>query len=259
MASEGQTTMLDAILKGKISRHTDHKEDLLTSVVFGVLKHLPPVIGIHPLLALARRRENKSIPADLLHPSRIRIEFWPRWNEAEAEIKHGAEPDAVLWCEYPKGLRRAFIIEAKRDNGKHGEGEFDQLARQVANGKIVVARSDYELAGLLYVTADIALPERDLADSEAILDKVFDLDNVPLWWVSWRDLGPVFDAAAVQMYPPMGDLSRDVARCLRKWGLDRFRGITVTIKPTPEYRFRQTFSWPVTGVVPLWRFEESKP
>ncbi len=249
--------MLDAILKGKISSQTDGKEDLLTSVVFGVLKYLPPMIGIGPVLALARDTDEHAIPDEFLHPARVHVEFWPPWNEAEA--KYGAEPDAVLWCDYPNGRRIAFVVEAKRDSGKHGEGDRDQLVRQVANGMLVTERDGYTLAGLLYVTADIAIPTDELTTSADVLQGEPGLEKVPLWWVSWRDLGPVLDEAAARMSPPLGEMAHDAAACLRKWGLDRYQGITARIGLVPEYTFQQTSPLTATGAGPARQSKEGSP
>ena len=45
--------MLDAIIKGKLSREQENMEDLLTSVVFGMIKYLPPHEALFPLLSKA--------------------------------------------------------------------------------------------------------------------------------------------------------------------------------------------------------------
>ena len=117
----------------------------------------------------------------------------------------------------------------------------------------------YTLAGLLYVTADIAVPHKDLADSEKELRAKPGLEKVPLWWVSWRDLGPVLKKASRYSLPPMGSIARDAAACLQKWGLERYHGITVRPKPMPEYRFREIYTWPAMGLFPNWHYKKETP
>ncbi len=42
--------MIPALLHGKLSREQENMEDILTSIVFGVLKHLPPELILLPWL-----------------------------------------------------------------------------------------------------------------------------------------------------------------------------------------------------------------
>lgn len=229
--------MLAAILGGKISSQVEGSEDLLTSVVFGVLEHLPVEHGVARLLALAAG--DSPVDAAIRSSSGFRIEYWPWWSEDGQE--HGAEPDVALWLEGTDGRRRLVVVEAKRSAGKSGHGERDQLARQAANGLELARRSDAIFAGAVYLTAHVALPSQVLAASRAAMVEHFGLTAPPpLWWVSWRDLVAVFDEASQRSdNPVVRAQSAQVAQCLRKWGLVHFTGFTA-VPAVPAYRFEVT-------------------
>ena len=51
--------MLQAILKGKLSREQENMEDILTSNVFGLLRYVQPQEGILKYLSLAEDKDGK--------------------------------------------------------------------------------------------------------------------------------------------------------------------------------------------------------
>ncbi len=240
--------MLAALLHGKVSRSVDESEDMMTSVVFGLLQHLPPALGIRPVLG---HMKADKLPDWLGSIESIDAEFWPWWNEAEE--RDGAEPDVVLTLGLRAGRPRLLVVEAKRGSGKHGHGQRDQLARQVANGFRIAERRGAEMAGLVYVTTHLHLSSAaaDLAASRKELGS----PDPPLWWLSWRDIAPVLHDAADALAPcPLAAMSRETAACLKRWGMERFRGWQ-DVAAAPPFTFEPlTRPGPVLPVPP-WTFE----
>lgn len=223
----------------------------MTSVVFGVLQHLPPASGLCQVLA---QMEGLDLPGWLGNVTSIRTQFWPWWNEDEE--RDGAEPDVVLTFQLQQGRPKILVVEAKRKSGKYGHGKKDQLARQVANGRRIAERTGAELAGLVYVTThlSLALPKADLDASRKELG-----DNAPpLWWLSWRDIAPVLRAAASTAPSPLDVFSRNAAACLERWGMVRFQGWP-EIMPVPDYCFEPLNPIGPVLPVPPWTFVRTRP
>lgn len=240
--------MLAALFHGKVSRSVDGYEDMMTSVVFGLIQHLPPALGIRPVLAHMKAHP---LPGWLGSIESIDAEFWPWWDEAEE--RDGAEPDVVLTLGLRGGRPRLLVVEAKRGSGKHGHGQRDQLARQVANGYRIAERRDAEMAGLVYVTTHLhfAGVAADLGASKAELGPA----APPLWWLSWRDLTPILRQAAEALAPyPLAAMSGEASACLERWGMVRFRGWS-KVAIAPPFTFEPlTPPGPVLPVPP-WTFE----
>lgn len=78
--------MLQALLRGKLSREQENLEDILTSNVFGALGYLDPKDGPLPFLALAETASGDRDFAWIseLAPS-VKVsatyEFWPWWEK----------------------------------------------------------------------------------------------------------------------------------------------------------------------------------
>ncbi|MCK6528667.1 hypothetical protein L6R50_14280 [Myxococcota bacterium] len=250
--------MLQAILKGKIPRSVDGYEDLLTSVVFGALDQLPVAFGFQPFLDLAKSGTggmdgDGGDLSDVAHRAvDVDVEFWPWWH-ADGE-PHGAEPDVTLTLKVPGQPPTLLVVECKRKSPKSGRGDRDQLARQVRNGRRIAGTTRMFL-GLLYVTEDLSIPEGDLAESHAELRREPVLD-APMWWISWRDVGPILSDAAHRVrrsMPLLASLTEDAAACLERWGLERYQGCTGA-QEVPPYRFCRRFTWPHVKVAPPWTF-----
>lgn len=224
----------------------------MTSVVFGVLQHLPPSLGLRPVLS---HMEGPPPPSWLSEVTSVQTQFWPWWNEDDE--RDGAEPDVVLTFQLREGRPKMLVVEAKRKSGKSGHGEHDQLARQVANGHHIARRKGAEMAGLVYVTThlSLALPTRDLDASREELGE----DAPPLWWLSWRDFAPVLRAASECLAGPLGAQSQDAAACLERWGMERFRGGWHRMPSVPSYRFEPLSPIGTVLPAPPWTFTETTP
>jgi len=101
--------MIEALLRGKLSREQENMEDILTSNVFGMLQYVAPELGLFPFLAQA-----KTIAGDcplgfltaVCDPGQARVEydFWPQWPQSE--------PDVVLRIQCHACLSHLVGIEA---------------------------------------------------------------------------------------------------------------------------------------------------
>src|SRR5688572_26865013 len=103
--------MIEAVIQGK-QRAT---EDVLTSLVFGLLKHLPPEHGLLPFLARAEYPEGTRPLAALAGGTVVEYVFWPWYEVTEC---HGCEPDVELRLTEPSGKRWLVMVEAKYESGK---------------------------------------------------------------------------------------------------------------------------------------------
>ncbi len=244
--------MLAAILRGKVSSRVEGAEDLLTSVVFGAMEHLPLTLGVGPFLRRAAATEADALLAGV---TGFRVEYWPWWNHDDEAA--GAEPDVALWLELGGGGERLVVVEAKRMSGKSGVGPYDQLARQVVNGRALAGTGAF--CGLIYLTAHIERPGAELKASAVALRDHFRRPPAPLWWASWRDLAPLLDRAAAEVGCPLRRrLCLDAAACLRRWGMQRFSGVSAVAEP-PRFVFRRHFDWTVSTTWPQWAFSKREP
>ncbi len=213
--------MLAAILRGKISSRTEGSEDLLTSIVFGILEHIEPSLWFELLCKLIPSNPPPIKPAEI---TKCCIQYWPPWS-AEKNMP-GAEPDVVLWFTTSSDKRIAIIVEVKRTHGKSGHGKQDQLARQAQIGRSKIAKcNNTQLAGIIYLTSHIIRPDTDITDSQKASLKHFGCELPPVWWLSWRDIAPLLQQIEKTHKDPIATQARQAAECLQKWGLVRFQGL----------------------------------
>ncbi len=179
-------TVLTSILRGKLGA-VDGYEDLLTAAAFGTLSWLPPSVGLIPFLRFLQPRV-----AWLEEVVAVDVQLWPWW-ELSAEVD-GAEPDAVLLLRFADDREALLVMEAKWNASKSGHGERDQLMRQYLHGQRRASELGVGFCGLVYLTAHVSRPDRDLEASEAALaDRGVEAPH--LYWLSWRDLSAVLPRA----------------------------------------------------------------
>ncbi len=227
--------MLQAFLKGKLSREQENLEDLLTSSVFGLLAYLPAERGLLPLLRLAIYEDGTAVP--LLQASDLTVtslEFWPTY---QTDGVGPTEPDVIVHVEDMIGQKHSMLIEVKLWSGKSsGAGDDaheirDQLAREWC---VLVDRCKQERSQphLIYVTADPRYPVLEIDESikEFISKRVALNSAFPLRcaWVSWTTV-----ATAFRNSPELA--LRDVSRLCERLDLVPFGGIPALS--------RQSFSW----------------
>lgn len=191
--------MLQAILRGKLSREQENMEDVLTSNVFGLLRYVPPHEGLLPLLSRAESVDESFPLAPRLADDEIEVrtddyEFWPRWTNCE--------PDVVIRIRPPSGRQLLVLVEAKYKSGKsskadeENEDPSDQLAREWGN-LVRVAGEDAE-PFLIYLTASIGFPKSDIEASIREYRQKRPMDSGPpqILALSWRQVPELFRGSA---------------------------------------------------------------
>src|SRR5271155_4196435 len=102
--------MLQAFLKGKLSREQENLEDILTSSVFGALVYAP---GRALLSFLALATHDDGTPVLEFQSSRLKVvsaEFWPTYR---CQGVGATEPDIVIELEDMLGRRQVVLVEVK--------------------------------------------------------------------------------------------------------------------------------------------------
>ena len=235
--------MLQALLKGKLSREQENMEDILTSNVFGLLKYVQPEDGILNYLSLAEDEDGKrplkslsSLSEDPLDS--IEYEFWPWWEEADC---YGCEPDVVIKLKIPDKQDLLVLVEAKYLSGKSPEVDegddtpTDQLAREWDNLRVRADESD-ECPVVVYLTAHYAYPYQDINDAiSEYREKRPDCARPVIYWLSWRHLYKVCERSHLPIL-------NDIKLLLDRLGLTFFDGIALDYVSVP-WTFEVVFDW----------------
>jgi len=257
--------MLEAMLHGKLSREQENMEDILTSNVFGLMKYLPPLKALIPFLARAeipaiRNDLPPNLPLQSLEELSIQQEdvtydFWPMWPGYGGKR---CEPDVVIRIDTPK-VKVSVLVEAKYHSGKSGEADEredappnDQLAREWHS--LVNHENDARTPVLVYLTADVCMPQIEIANSvKEYRDKQGGpgTPNPVIAWLSWRHLTEIVEGVE-------DVVGRDLKSLLERLGLFFFRGMSdVATLPSHTWRFtvpEARFAWESSGQF-LWRFK----
>jgi hypothetical protein len=239
VVQHGKDSMIEAFHHGKLSRDQENMEDLLTSSVFGLLKHANQNEGLLPFLSQAEdlngRRPLEWLTRDA-HTLQSTYEFWPWWCEADC---HGCEPDLVLRIDSSADKALLIAIEAKYLSGKSSQADetsiapYDQLARQWDNLHRIAAREKRE-PFLIYLTADIGCPAEEVEASIGDFRRRSSIEVPRIVWLSWRTLS---------LLPANNSIIDDVKRLLRRMRLTPFQGVRpmdapIEISWTLSYRTR---------------------
>ncbi|WP_437191133.1 hypothetical protein [Planctomicrobium sp. SH527] len=224
--------MLEALLRGKLSREQENMEDVLTSNVFGLLRYLPPHEGVLPLLAVAEAvgigAKNERYPlCSLTTPEHVtgisvEYEFWPYWTDPDCLA---CEPDVVIRIRDAQGGMSIVLIEAKYLSSKSSEADEinqqpnDQLAREWDH-LVRVAQRENASAYLVYLTASIGVPEEEIEASvtEYLAKRIHDSCRPRILALSWRQISEIFSSAE---HP----ILRDLCALSRRLGLTYFHGV----------------------------------
>lgn len=193
--------MIDALCHGKLSREQENLEDLLTSMVFGCLRHTPPAEGVLPWLRMARTlplgsTKEPTLPLrDLRTALNIRYQFWPAWKESDCNF---CEPDLALYLDLPEGEKWLVCIEAKYWSGKSSGSDpvseipTDQLARELDN-LVRIAVREGRRPLLVYLTTGFGIPAAEIQESLAEYKAKRGHDATKMIaWLSWRQLPALF-------------------------------------------------------------------
>lgn len=231
--------MLQAQLRGKLTREEENLEDLLTSNVFGSFKYLPPEDGLLPLLASSVDSNGNALPFDLqpISRERVKYDFWPWIQESTGE---GCEPDVIITLELLNDEKIIILIEAKYLSGKSSEASDeseapkDQLAREWENLSRLAERKK-AIPVLLYVTAHLSYPSKSIEDSRREL-ALKRKESMRLFWISWRKLPKLYSNTKQ-------DILSDLVKVLRRQGLTFFEGITTHYLPDITWSFKGLVNW----------------
>lgn len=228
--------MLQAQLRGKLTRQEDDMEDLLTSNVFGSIKYIRPEEGLLPLLASSINSDGNA-PTQALQPiSNVKYEFWPWIQEPKCE---GCEPDVLITIQLVNNQKIIILVEAKYLSDKsslanEGVAPKDQLAREWDN---LTRLADRQKATpiLLYVTAHLGYPKKSIDDSrKEYMGKR--KEDMSVFWISWRKLPKLFSNARHQIL-------NDLVEVLRRQGLIFFEGIPKPEVFNVEWSFKAEPHW----------------
>jgi|SRR2546427_9120315 len=213
--------MFEALLHGKLSREQENMEDILTSMVFGTLQRSDPrLLGV---VLRAASTPDGTLPFVSLPPiAHATYRFWPAMREENCRF---CEPDVLIDID---GGRLLLLVEAKFRSGKSSVaddaeklpscGAVDQLAREWENLRAFASGRE---AWLLYITADVVMPRKDIEEAQN------ELRNQParIAWISFRTLpGALRNASS----PWIAGL----VRALERVGLTAFEGM----RPPSTYK-----------------------
>lgn len=218
--------MIEAEIKGKLgsnfSRAHERSEDLLTSIVFGLLRYVPYDNGLRMVLSAARRvsmdpgglqicdstvENNAWLHID--NAGAYQLDFWP-------SLGKFGQPDILLRLFDQDGnLFHTLILEVKLYSPKSGEAEEgeeyieevpdkDQLVKYWQG----VTRQGDKKSGktIIYLTSHYSPPMEELQGA------IGREKNMRLAWLSWRDVWKaITPKTPVKGHTPMGDLSKLLA------------------------------------------------
>jgi hypothetical protein len=246
--------VIQALLAGKLSLEQQNSEDLLTSMVFGMLEFVPAEIGLFRLLSAATTSDGTP-PFALRPAAQPRFVFWP-WLEERG--CRGCEPDLLISVIDDIGQTHLIVIEAKYRSGKSSYADdgtdvpTDQLARQWDNLVHRCAKVT-AIPHLVYITDHHGMPIGDIehAADEFVRKRPLLSKEYPLVssWLSWAHVGEVFARAT----SPILIALRGVAT---KYAFNFFAGVSPIRPICVSWRFDsgRVYRWPGLATPTLWRF-----
>jgi len=212
--------MLQALLKGKLSREEEDMEDLLTSNVFGSVKYVPFNEGLIHILSSATKQDNSSPLKNLEGKvEKVRYEFWPWLNKGSYK---GCEPDVLITLKHVDGKKTIVLVEAKYYSSMSSEVDVEgkpisQLEREWQN-LATLAEEKKAYPVLLYITADFSYPREDISTVNKENEQ-----KGEIVWISWRKLSGLF-AGAKQ------PILKDLVKVLQSQGLIFYEGLHVKLE-----------------------------
>jgi len=247
--------MLQAILKGKLSREEERMEDLLTSCVFGILIHTHPDQILIPFLRLAiNLQTDESMDSILQDNSMVEsVEFWPN---LKGEGCHPCEPDVDIVIRDSDGTLSRIFIEAKYHSGKSSLPDpmrnkpYDQLAREFDNLQTLNRKKGITRSAVIYLTADYSCPTQDL--KESMMEYTAKRgQQARILWLSWRKLYMVLKTSVLGA----SGMAHDLVQFLEYLNLTSFYRLRFNEVVAPDWGFRKNirnWNWLLEDV--KWRF-----
>jgi hypothetical protein len=247
--------MLQAQLRGKLTRSEENLEDLLTSNVFGSIKYLQPEEALIPLLTSSKDCSGLASFSASQQVLSVDYSFWP-WIQEEG--CKGCEPDVLLTMQLSDRQKIIVLVEAKYLSDKSSEADeqrapTDQLAREWDN-LTHLANREKATPILLYVTADFGYPRKSIEDSQQeYLQKRKEKMNV--FWISWRKFPSLFCNSKLEIL-------RDLVEVLRRQGLVFFEGIMTFDCVDIKWAFSAIVNWDWSSYneYPInWEYRVNRP
>ncbi len=203
--------MFAALLHGKLDRYLTRNpfdiEDLLTSVVIGACRCVPPDLALLPFLGTATPLDRESLSPLLEGVERVEYEFWPQWGallrdasdamDADGPVMLAArsEPEVVLTLHRANQPKALLLLEAKLHSGKssHADGTSglkDQLAKYWGQLSSRANHSGAVPLGVVYITTHHLMPRYELGQSQEDL-RNHGFEDASIFWTSWRAFSKV--------------------------------------------------------------------
>lgn len=232
--------MIDAIIKGKLSREQENMEDIITSIVFGMFKYIPPEIGLFKFLSFATGKdENDKLNINFSNCKNVEYKFW----ETLSNYKNNCEPD-VLISFFDNEKKYTLLIEAKYNSGKSSEkdeNEFvnDQLAREYMN-LMEFSKVNKTIPIMIYLTKDVNRPSFKIENSKnEIKEKHKDPVVNEIFWLSWRHITQIEKSDNIML----NDL---IELFDKRLNLFFYKGFTFSeTRATSIWKFVQYFNWKI--------------
>ena len=215
--------MLIAEIHGKRFPEAEGQEDLLTSAVFGHLRHIAPGLFWPDLLDRAHMASERislgsrirAAGVQLWHYPKLEIRFWEQCG------RYG-EPDLILHFSGGAQPSLIVVIEVKLDSGKSGSGGDDQLKRYLQFLNDSSALRDFpappSLRFLVYLTR--AFSKLEIEESVRISVQAGIKDaGARIFGLQWQDVLESAEANA-----DSHELLDEVARFLKIREFEAFRG-----------------------------------
>jgi hypothetical protein len=252
--------MIQALLHGKLSREQENMEDILTSIVFGVLRYLPIEDGLLPFLRKSLMTDGEpGILSDIGKDAHAVYQFWPtlkeRVSQGGIEFEcHACEPDLLLKIYRAGRIPLYVLVEAKLSSGKssgpsdESPAPYDQLAREWDN-LVCLAQKEGAEPLLIFLTSDFGIPADQIRESRNEYLQKRPGSRFACGWLTWRQSPSVFrDNPDARL--------QDLVKLCERLDLRFFdRAIRMESVPHISWRFRPgelRFEW-LSG--PLVAFE----
>jgi hypothetical protein len=246
--------MLEAFLRGKLSRSQENMEDLVTSMLFGILRHLDPV----HFAAFVRQATLPDGTAPLTSLPTVTDATWAFWPWMAEQGCHGCEPDVLVDLTLTDGRRVTVLVEVKYLSGK---SSFDDRLRPIDAAEKIPARDqlarEWENLGVrsgkhmadawvLFVTPDIVLPAADIYAAQRELRE----KNKPPGNIAWVSLRSLWSVVQLDRSPWLAD----IRSALKRLDLLPFEGILRPEHGELRWSFEENWNWSGTVVGMPWRF-----
>jgi hypothetical protein len=253
--------LLQALLKGKLTRKEENLEDLLTSNVFGAIEYVPFEDGLSPLLKHCVNKRDEPLFAETPKVKEVHYQFWPWLNEVK---NSECEPDVLITVVIDNGQKMSILVEAKFHSGKSSEAIQETESNEhslILNDQLVVewenlvtlAKRKRSIPVLLYVPADIGFPTKSIEDSCREY-KTCRYEDMNIFWISWRKLPNLFMSSDKKIL-------LDLVGVLKKLSLVSFEKIKCIKPPQVTWTFQKVNEWDWSKYktpISTWKYQQVK-